>query len=104
MFDAALPDVPAEKSRMSSATKPRKLDELDDWAPWPTSWMIGPCWEGVSFGLRGLKSHPTDAGVRGEVNVTEPRHDVSGVDRRSWKLCTSPSQLDAPTVGPGALM
>src|SRR5258707_5558716 len=104
MLEAALPDVPAEKSRMSRATKPRKLDELDDWAPWPTSWMIGPWWDVSSFGLRGLKSHPTAAWVRGEVNVTEPRQDVSAVDRRSWKSCTSPSQGPAPTVGPGALM
>ena len=74
-----MPDVPAEKSRMSRATNPRKLDELDDWAPWPTSWMIGPWWDVSSFGLRGLKFAPTAAGERSPVLETEPRQDVSAL-------------------------
>src|SRR5258706_12170819 len=105
MLDVALPANPAEKSRMSRATKPRKLDELDASAPWPTSWMIGPWWAGSLFGLRASKSIPADGMVRFEVKETESLQAVLAVETRSWNECVLPSHGDTPPpTAPGALV
>ena len=89
---------------MSRATNPRKLELLEAFAPWPISEMIGPWWDGSLFGLDESKAIPGDGAWRSAPFISLPRHAVSAVATRSWKLLVLPLHGDtAPVVGPGAL-
>src|SRR3954451_12727636 len=100
MFDDEDP-----KLRVSSTMKPRKFAALPGAAPCPTSVMIGPWCDGSSPGMAELNAEPADGIVRRLASVDDPRHDVSDVVMRSWKLFMFVLHgAAAPTVGPGALM
>jgi hypothetical protein len=89
---------------MSRAMKPRKSAPLFGWAPWPRIAMTGPWFTGSLPGFEVSKALPGFGSVRRAAFVSEPRHEVSAVAKKSMNSVSLPGHgFVAPAVGPGRL-